>query len=102
MAGFFSNLIDKITSVFKSKDLDENITNFQGKIDTIINDLLLPYTQPDTQLSSNDRFRDMINLLDPKKCNKIALTLSTNLDKNYTDLNPSWVFDIFKEKLEQL
>ena len=28
----------------------------------------------------------MINLLDPKKCNKIALTLSTNLDKNYTKL----------------
>ena len=28
MAGFFTNLIDKITSVFKSKDLDENINNF--------------------------------------------------------------------------
>jgi len=26
----------------------------------------------------------------------------SNLDKNYTDLNPSWDFDIFKEKLEQL
>jgi N-acetyl-anhydromuramyl-L-alanine amidase AmpD len=26
----------------------------------------------------------------------------SNLDKNCTDLNPSWVFDIFKEKLEQL
>ena len=26
----------------------------------------------------------------------------SNLDKNYTDLNPSWVFDIFKEKLEEL
>ena len=26
----------------------------------------------------------------------------SNLDKNYTDLNPSWAFDIFKEKLEQL
>jgi N-acetyl-anhydromuramyl-L-alanine amidase AmpD len=26
----------------------------------------------------------------------------SNLDKNSTDLNPSWVFDIFKEKLEQL
>ena len=38
MASFFTNLIDKITSVFKSKDLDDNITNFQGKVDTIIND----------------------------------------------------------------
>ena len=26
----------------------------------------------------------------------------SNLDKNFTDLNPSWVFDIFKEKLEEL
>ena len=86
MAGFFSNLIDKITSVFKSKDLDENINNFQVKIDDIINDLLLPYTQPDTKLASTDRFRDMVNLLDPKKCNKIAMTLSSNLDKNYTKL----------------
>ena len=86
MAGFFSNLLSKITSAFKSKDLDENINNFQGKIDTIINDLLLPYTNPETKLASTDRFREMINLLDPKKCNKIAMTLSSNLDKNYTKL----------------
>lgn len=26
----------------------------------------------------------------------------SNLDKNYTDLNPSWDFEIFKQKLEQL
>ena len=86
MAGFFSNLFDKITSAFKSKDLDDNINNFQSKIDTIINDLLLPYTQPDSEFSKNSKFMDMINLLDPKKCNKIALTLSSNLDKNYTKL----------------
>ena len=85
MAGFFSGIIDKITSVFKSKDLDTNITNFQSKMDTIINDLILPYVQP-TQLGSNDRFRDLITLLDSKKCNKIAITLSSNLDKNYTKL----------------
>ena len=86
MAGFFSNLISKITSVFKSKDLDENINNFQIKIDTIINDLLLPYTNPDAEIAKNDRFRDMINLLDPNKCNKIAMTLSSNLEKNYTKI----------------
>ena len=82
MAGFFTNLLDKITSAFKSKELDDNINNFQGKIDTIINDLLLPYTNPDKKLGSNERFSDMLNLLDPTKCNKIAMTLASNLDKN--------------------
>ena len=53
---------------------------------TIINDLLLPYIKPDRIIASNDRFREMINLLDPKKCNKIAMTLSSNLEKNYTKL----------------
>lgn len=27
---------------------------------------------------------------------------NSNLDKNFTDLNPSWDFEIFKEKLEQI
>ena len=86
MAGFFTNLLDKITGAFKSKELDDNINNFQGKIDTIINDLLLPYTNPDKKLGSNERFSDMLNLLDPTKCNKIAMTLASNLDKNYTKI----------------
>ena len=85
MAEFFTNIFDKITGLFKSKDLENNITNFQTKIDTIITDLILPYAQP-TKLSANDRFRDLITLLDSKKCNKIAITLSSNLDKNYTKL----------------
>ena len=86
MAEFFGNLFSKITSAFKSKDLDENIKNFQGKVDIIVNDLLLPYLKPETNVAPNDRFREMINLLDPKKCNKIAMTLSSNLEKNYTKL----------------
>ena len=85
MASFFSNIFGKIKSLFSSKDLDSNIANFQTKIDSIINDLILPYAQP-TKLASNDRFRDLITLLDTKKCNKIAVTLSSNLDKNYTKL----------------
>ena len=85
MAGFFGNLLDKITGLFKSKDLDGNITNFQQRIDVIITDLILPYAKP-TITARNDRFRDLITLLDPKKCNKIAITLSNNLDKNYTKL----------------
>ena len=85
MAQFFTNLFDKIKNVFKSKDLEGNITNFKSRIDTIINDLILPYSQPD-KLPSDDKFRDLVTLLDPKKCNKIAITLSSNLDKNYTKL----------------
>ena len=85
MAEFFGNLFGKIKSLFSSKDLDSNITNFQTKIDAIITDLILPYAQP-IKLASNDRFRDLITLLDAKKCNKIAVTLSSNLDKNYTKL----------------
>jgi hypothetical protein len=86
MASFFSNLFDKIQSVFKSKKLDDNITDFQGRMDMIITDLILPYAQPTQQLSPKDRFRDLITLLDPKQCNKIAITMSNNLDKNYTKL----------------
>uniref|UniRef100_A0A6C0F107 Uncharacterized protein n=1 Tax=viral metagenome TaxID=1070528 RepID=A0A6C0F107_9ZZZZ len=82
---FFSNIFNTFTNLFKSKDLEGNITNFQTKIDSIVNDLLLPYTQPEKG-KDNMQFRDIINLLDPKKCNKIAITLSSNLDKNYTKL----------------
>jgi hypothetical protein len=85
MAGFFSNLFDKITSIFKSKDLDSNISNFENKINQIIKDLIEPYANP-TALEPEDRFRDMLLLLNPKQCNKIAITLSNNLDKNYTKL----------------
>ena len=85
MADFFSNIFYKIKNIFKTKNLDESITNFQTKIDEIITDLILPYAQP-TKLSSKDRFRDLITLLDAKKCNKIAVTLSSNLDKNYTKI----------------
>ena len=85
MAGFFTNLFDKITNMFKSKDLDSNISNFEAKMNQIIKDLIEPYANP-TALASEDRFRDLLLLLDPKKCNKIAITLSNNLDKNYTKL----------------
>ena len=66
MADFFGNIFHKIKGLFKSKNLDENIATFQTKIDEIITDLILPYAQP-TKLSANDRFRDLITLLDSKK-----------------------------------
>jgi len=88
MAGFFdkiTGLFGNLTNIFKTQDLDNSITEFQTKIDTIISDLILPYASPN-DLSSKDRFRELIELLDSKKCNKIAITLSSNLDKNYTKL----------------
>ena len=86
MAAFFSNLFDKIQNIFKTKKLDDNITDFQRRMDIIITDLILPYAQPQQQVAAKDRFRDLITLLDPKQCNKIAITMSNNLDKNYTKL----------------
>ena len=87
MATFFSNLFDRIQSVFKSKKLDDNITDFQRRMDLIITDLILPYAQPNQQpTAGKDRYRDLITLLDAKQCNKIAITMSNNLDKNYTKL----------------
>ena len=86
MASFFSNLFDKIQNIFKSKKLDDNIADFQRRIDLIITDLILPYAQPPEQFAAKDRFRDLITLLNPKQCNKIAITMSNNLDKNYTKL----------------
>ena len=86
MASFFSNLFDKIQNIFKTKKLDDNITDFQRRMDLIITDLILPYAQPQQQVAEKDRFRDLITLLNPKQCNKIAITMSNNLDKNYTKL----------------
>ena len=40
--------------------------------------------RPQQQLAEKDRFRDLITLLNPKQCNKIAITMSNNLDKNFT------------------
>jgi len=85
MADFFGNIFNKLKGFFKTNNLGDSITEFQTKVDEIITDLILPYAQP-TKLSANDRFRDLITLLDPKSCNKIAVTLSSNLDKNYTKL----------------
>jgi len=78
-----SFIIDYFKNIFNKKDLNTSISSFQDKINKVITDLIIPYAKP-TELASNDRFRDLLTLLDSKQCNKIALTLSSNLDKNYT------------------
>jgi len=86
MAQFLSDLFTTITNMFKSKKLEDNISDFQNRMNLIISDLILPYAQPPTEFAAKDRFRDLIALLDPKRCNKIAIAMSNNLDKNYTKL----------------
>ena len=85
---FFNNILSfvgRIKNLFNTKDLNGSIEDFQSRIDIIINDLLMPYASP-TELGVNDKFRNLITLIDPKQCNKIAITLSSNLEKNYTKL----------------
>ena len=88
MAGFFGNLFDKIKSVFApvdTPDFDGKIEGFQKKMDDIISDIMQPVASGNVQ-NATERFRELLDLLDPKKCNKIAATLSSNLDKNYTKI----------------
>lgn len=70
MVDFFKGIFEKIKSAFTSKDLEGNIANFQTRIDAVISDLILPYTNP-TQLSPDDKFRDLVTLLDSKNVIKL-------------------------------
>jgi hypothetical protein len=60
----------------------------------LISNLCDEFEIPKTVISHNTKID---NFFDYK-----GVLYRSNLDKNYTDLNPSWEFDIFKEKLEQL
>jgi hypothetical protein len=60
----------------------------------LISNLCDEFKIPKTVISHNTKID---NFFDYK-----GVLYRSNLDKNYTDLNPSWEFDIFKEKLEQL
>lgn len=60
----------------------------------LIKDLCDEFNIPKKVISHNtkiDNFFDYSGVL-----------YKSNLDKNFTDLNPSWGFEIFKEKLEEL
>jgi hypothetical protein len=79
MEDFFSKLLGNIKNVFApAPDFDTNIADFQKRIDTVITDIMIPAVTPS---ANSDRFREILSLLDPTKCNKIALTLSANLDR---------------------
>jgi hypothetical protein len=97
MTDFFKGLFSKILDVFKSSpDFETNIQNFQTKVDSIITDLLVPLTS--TEISGSDKYRELLMLLDPTKCNRIALTLSSirNLIPAYLDVQSrNWDYEKF-------
>jgi len=61
---------------------------------SLISKLCEDFNIPKTVISHNTKID---NFFDYK-----GVLYRSNLDKNYTDLNPSWDFERFKEKLEQL
>ena len=84
------DFMKKLTNVFTSvmpadkKNMDDTLDDFKKRIDIIVNDLIEPYMNPNNM--DNDDYKNMLNLLEPKKCNKIGIIMSSNLDKKYTQL----------------
>ena len=84
------DFVKKLTNVFTSvmpadkKNMDDTLDDFKKRIDIIVNDLIEPYMNPNNM--DNDDYKNMLNLLEPKKCNKIGIIMSSNLDKKYTQL----------------
>ena len=90
MALYLSKIIDFLTpSILKKKNLEESIEDFKNRIDLIVSDLIYPYLHPSeetkTQISTseNERFLQLLSLLEPEQCQKISLILADNLDKKY-------------------
>ena len=83
------DIINRISKSFsdltirgKKETLEDALDKFEGKINKIVNDLIEPYTE--NKKVENKKYIELLNLLDPKKCNKVAITMASNLEKNYT------------------
>jgi len=90
MASLFTKIVDFFTpEVFKRKELDECLEDFQNRIDLIVTDLIYPYLHPSDEAqtgistSENERFLQLLSLLEPDQCQKISLILADNLDRKY-------------------
>ena len=83
------DLIKSITNLFtdklqtEPKKLDSNLQDFQTRIDIVVTSLLKPYHNANTDAIN---LQKMVELLDPSKCNDIAIALASNLQDNYTEL----------------
>lgn len=85
------DIISRITKSFgdltgrsKRETLEESLDRFEDKINKVVADLISPYIENKT--TNDKRFIELLNLLDPKKCNKIAMTMASNLEKSYTTI----------------
>jgi hypothetical protein len=90
MTQLLGKIIDYFTpEVFKKKGLEESIDDFQQRIDLVVSDLIYPYLHPSEEsqtgisTSENERFIQLLSLLEPDQCQKISLILAENLNKKY-------------------
>lgn len=60
----------------------------------LVNSLCENFDIPKTVISHNTKVDNLSNYQ--------GVLYKSNLNKNFTDLNPSWDFEIFKEKLEKI
>ena len=79
-----SKSFSDLTGRSKKETLDESLDRFETQINKVVNDLISPYLNNTNTVDK--RYIELLNLLDPKKCNKIAMTMASNLEKNYTTI----------------
>ena len=90
MASYLAKIVDFFTpEALKRKGLEESAEDFQQRIDLIVGDLIYPYLHPSEEsktgisTSENERFLQLLSLLEPDQCQKISLVLADNLDRKY-------------------
>ena len=90
MVDFVSNLFKNIFSGItgKDKNLDDSLSEFKSRINSVTTQLLDPYINPTSYKNDDPRsqFINMLSLLDPEKCKEYALSLAANLNKYYNKL----------------
>ena len=79
---FFKNLFTPSTPV-QTIHLNDKLKEYRGRINKIVNDILEPYLNPNEK---NKGILNLVELLDPKKCNDYAIYLSEQLETNFNKL----------------
>ena len=68
----------------KGETLEDALQKFDDKINKVVGDLIDPYVKNENITSK--KYVELLGLLDSDKCSDIAITMSSNLNKNYTQL----------------
>ena len=74
-----SKSFSDLTGRSKKETLDESLDRFETQINKVVNDLISPYLNNTNTVDK--RYIELLNLLDPKKCNKIAMTIHQTLKR---------------------